>query len=269
MSNEPSISQDYLLTTQYKNDQNLRARIRLHELFSVNTSDWQCWVFDRFVLPEQARVLEIGCGPGELWLRNLARIPAGWEITLSDFSPGMLEQAQDNLQQSDHPFAYAQIDAQAIPHANGYFDAVIANHMLYHVPDRAKALAEMRRVLKPGGRFYAATNGKDHMREIKDLVLQFDPDAGGLWKSFATGSFRLENGSALIAQSFDHVTLHIYEDGLKVTKAEPLVDYVLSTPVGMAFDAEKVSRFTAFVQQQIDERGALHITKATGLFEAF
>jgi len=64
MSNEPSISQDYLLTTQYKNDQNLRARIRLHELFSVNTSDWQCWVFDRFVLPEQARVLEIGCGPG-------------------------------------------------------------------------------------------------------------------------------------------------------------------------------------------------------------
>ncbi len=269
MSNEPSISQDYLLTKQYKNDQNLRARIRLHELFSVNKSDWQRWVFDHFAIPEQARVLEIGCGPGELWVRNLDRIPTGWEITLSDFSPGMLEQARGNLQQSDHPFACVQIDAQAIPYANGYFDAVIANHMLYHVPDRAKALAEMRRVLKAGGRFYAATNGKKHMAEMKDLVLQFDPTAGSLWKSFAIGSFRLENGGALIAQSFDQVTLHIYEDGLEVTEAEPLVAYVLSTPVGMTFDAEKISRFTAFVQQQIDERGALHITKASGLFEAY
>ncbi len=269
MSNEPSTSQDYLLTTQYKNDQNLRARIRLHELFSTSKSDWQRWVFDHLIIPQQARVLELGCGPGELWVRNLDRIPTGWEITLSDFSPGMLEQAQSNLQQSDHPFAFTRIDAQSIPYENGYFDAVIANHMLYHVPDSAKALAEIRRVLKPGGHFYAATNGKGHMEEINDLVLQFDPDAGGLWQSFATGSFRLENGNALIAQSFDQITLHIYENGLEATEAEPLVEYVLSVPIGMAFDAEKISRFTAFVQQQIDERGALHITKATGLFEAF
>ena len=269
MSNEPSTTQDYLLTKQYKNDQNLRARIRLHELFSVNKTDWQRWVFDHLIVPQQARVLELGCGPGELWVKNLDRIPAGWEITLSDFSPGMLEQAKAHLQQSEHPFAYAQIDAQAIPYADNYFDAVIANHMLYHVPDRMKALTEIRRVLKPGGHFYAATNGIDHMAEIKDLVLQFDPDAGDLWQSFATGSFRLENGGALVAQYFDQVTLHNYENGLEVTEARPLVDYVLSTPMGMAFDAEKISRFTAFVQQQIDERGALHITKATGLFEAY
>lgn len=275
MTNEPpvKIDQDYLLTKQYKNDQNLRARIRLHELFSVDRSDWQRWVFDHLIIPQQARVLELGCGPGDLWVRNLDRIPAGWQITLSDFSPGMLEKARASLQRSDHPFAYAQIDAQAIPYADGYFDAVIANHMLYHVPDRAQALAEIRRVLKPGGRFYAATNGKDHMAEIKKLVLQFDPEGGSLWKSFAINPFRVENGGAIIAQAFDHVTLHVFEDGniggLEVTQAGPFVDYVLSTPVGMTFDAEKIRRFTAFVQQQIDERGSIHITKATGLFEAF
>jgi SAM-dependent methyltransferase len=275
MPNEPAakIDQDYLLTKQYQNEQNLRARIRLHELFSVDRVGWHRWVFDHLIIPQQARGLELGCGPGDLWVRNRDRIPVSWEITLSDFSPGMLEQARVNLQRSDHPFTYAQIDAQAIPYEDGYFDAVIANHMLYHVPDRAKALAEIRRVLKAGGRFYAATNGKAHMAEIKELVLQFDPDAGSLWKSFAINPFRLENGGALIAQSFDHVTLHVFEDrnagGLEVTEAGPFVDYVLSTPVGMTFDAEKIRRFTAFIQQQIDERGAIHITKATGLFEAF
>lgn len=275
MTNEPpvKIDQDYLLTKQYKNEQNLRARIRLHELFSVDRSDWQRWVFDHLIIPQQARVLELGCGPGDLWVRNLDRIPADWQITLSDFSPGMLEQARANLQRSNHPFTYAQIDAQAIPYEDGYFDTVIANHMLYHVPDRARVLREIRLVLKPGGRFYAATNGKAHMAEIKSLVLRFDPDTGSLWKSFAINPFRVETGGAIIAQSFDQVTLHTFEDsntgGLEVTEAGPFVDYVLSTPVGMAFDAEKISRFTAFVQQQIDERGAIHITKSTGLFEAF
>lgn len=275
MTNEPAakINQDYLLTKQYKNDQNLRARIRLHELFSVNRSDWQRWVFDHLSFPQSSRVLELGSGPGDLWVRNLDRIPVGWQITLSDFSPGMLEQARANLQRSEHPVAYEQIDAQAIPYEDGYFDAVIANHMLYHVPDRAKALAEIRRVLKPEGRFYAATNGKAHMAEIKELVLQFDPDVGSLWKSFAINPFRVETGGAMIAQSFAHVTLHVFEDsntgGLEVTEAGPLVDYVLSTPVGITFDAEKIQRFTAFVQQQIDERGSIHITKVTGLFEAY
>ncbi len=267
---EPSTYQDYLLNTQYKNDKNLRARVQLHRLFSTNTYDFQRWVFDHFVIPGQARVLELGCGPGYLWLKNLDRIPAGWEITLSDFSPGMLEQAWANLRQSNHPFTFAQLDAQSIPYEDEYFGAVIANHMLYHVPDIPKALAEIRRVLKPGGHFYAATNGLSHMREIKELVARFDPEGGQLWmKSFSISPFRLENGEEQIAKWFEHVRLHIYEDGLLVTEAEPLVAYVLSMSVTIRFDEEEIARFTAFIQQEIDRQGAIHITKSTGLFEAF
>jgi len=51
------------------------------------------WVFDQFNLAAKSRILEVGCGPGLLWLQNVARIPEGWDITLSDFSPGMLDEA--------------------------------------------------------------------------------------------------------------------------------------------------------------------------------
>ncbi len=95
-------------------------------------------------------------------------------IALSDFSPGMIEEAQHNLADAGRPFAFERIDAQAIPFADASFDMVIANHMLYHVPDRPQALAEIRRVLRPGGRLYAATGGANHLREIGELVQRFD-----------------------------------------------------------------------------------------------
>ncbi len=266
-----SSSQDYLLTKQYKNDQNLRARIQLHEQFSTNKYDWQRWVFDHFVMPEQARLLELGCGPGELWVKNLDRIPGGWDITLSDLSPGMLHEAQKNLQDSQHHFSFAIIDAQSIPFSDNHFDAVIANHMLYHIPDRAKALSEIRRVLKEGGHFYAATNGQDHMRELRELLLRFDPDITTPWSLFSPGSlsFWLENGQEELSPYFSHVTLHRYHDGLEVTGAEPLIAYVLSTPIIDYFDEDKLSQFRKFIQQEIQTQSAIHISKETGLFEAY
>ncbi|MGB0386395.1 MAG: MerR family transcriptional regulator, partial [Ardenticatenaceae bacterium] len=60
---------------QYKSSKNLQTRIQLHERFSVNKYDWFLWVFDHFKLPAVCRVLEVGCGTGQFWKENLARIP--------------------------------------------------------------------------------------------------------------------------------------------------------------------------------------------------
>lgn len=159
--------QNYL-REQYQDASKLDARIALHRRFGTGGTDWHRWVFDQFALPPDARVLELGCGTGLLWVRNLDRLPDGWRVTFGDFSPGMVAQARQSL--ADDPrFAFEQFDAQAIPFVGGTFDAVVANHMLYHVPDRQAAYAEVRRVLKPGGWFYAATNGRDHMRQLKEL----------------------------------------------------------------------------------------------------
>lgn len=257
--------QTYLLNDQYKDASNLNARLRLHERFSTNKYGWHRWAFDQFKIAPGSHILELGCGPGELWTNNLDRIPDTWDITLSDFSPGMLQEARQALAAIQHQFQFQVIDAQAIPIDDASLDVVIANHMLYHVPDRPRALSEMRRVLKPDGHLYAATVGESNLREIDDLIHQIDNSF--VW-DVAGDEFTLENGVVQLAQWFASVTLRRYEDALVVTEAQPLLDHILSGKAKPALASEKLQRLQALVEQEMSAHGAIHITKDAGLFEA-
>ncbi len=75
--------QEYLRNSQYKDASNLNARVQLHARFGASKSNWQQWVFDHFQLPAESRVLELGSGPGYLWLNNLQRIPTSWHAMVS------------------------------------------------------------------------------------------------------------------------------------------------------------------------------------------
>lgn len=260
--------QQYLRTRQYHNAANLSARASLHERFSTNPTGWHAWVFDHLTLPSSARVLELGGGPGWLWANNVERIPPGWQVTLSDFSPGMVQEAQLNLRDHIERFGFEVIDAQAIPYDNATFDAVVANHMLYHVPNRAAAIAEIHRVLKPGGLLIAATNGANHLRQIRELVLGFDPQAQVI-HGFGVGlDFTLENGRDQLARAFADIKLRLYEDALVVTEVAPLVAYILSSPARPASIEARLADFTQYLQNEMTPTGAITITKDTGLFIA-
>ena len=259
--------QTYLQADQYKDSSNLDARIQLHQRFSTNKYGWARWVFDRLDLPAECDVLDVGCGPGYLWHKNIDRVPEGWDVTLSDFSPGMIHEAQQRLNASQRSFRFGVVDAQAIAVAAESFDAVIANHVLYHVPDRAKAFAEIHRVLRPGGRFYASTVGEAHLRENRELVRRFDPEAA-LWGEHPPVSFLLENGCDQISQWFSEVTLERYEDALVVTEPEPLIAYVLSTAAKDVVVGHRRAEFVRFVERELASRGSIHITKDSGMFEA-
>jgi len=257
---------------QYRTSANLDARIRLHVLYSTNQYGWTHWVLDQIEAPEQAHILEIGCGPASLWVENGDRILPGWQITLTDQSAGMIAQAQANLAATPHEFRFEQVDAQSIPFTEGAFDVVITNHMLYHVPDLPRALGEIQRVLKPGGKLYAATNGQNHMAELRALIHQFDPALDYM----ATAApperfFSLENGSAHLAPWFPMLELRHYLDGLAVTDVNALVDYVFSMTsfTSATFSDPTAARqaFTTYAQAQMQAQGGVfQIQKATGLF---
>jgi ubiquinone/menaquinone biosynthesis C-methylase UbiE len=176
----------------------------------------------------------------------------------------MLAAAQNHL--SGLPdVAYRAVDAQCIPYPAGTFDLVLANHMLYHVPDQAQALAEVRRVLRPGKRFVAATNGQSHMQELTKLVNEFDP-AIYTMSNAVVERFSLENGAEVLGRFFSDVRMQRYEDALHVTEAEPLVNYVLSMTRAQANGKDWSERFTTFVEQRLAQHGAIHITKSSGIF---
>lgn len=243
------------MSEQYATDANLRARINLHQRFSTAKEDWHRWLFDRVAPGPGARILEVGCGPAEFWKRNLDRIDPTWRLTLTDLSPGMIETAREVLGDRAE---YAVADAQELPFADESFDVVLASHMLYHVPDRPKGVAEIRRVLGPGGVLHAAANGDGHMRQLDELV-------GDDWDFTRLGDlFGLENGIAQLEAFFVDVRVERMESGLEVTEVEPLVSYVASSSTFHG-DIEQVRRD---VEETFAREGVFRIEAHPGVLHA-
>jgi SAM-dependent methyltransferase len=256
---------------QYKTPTNLHARVQLHRRFGTNPESWFTWVFDRLQLGPTSRVLELGCGSALLWDANRARLPSGSRLTLTDLSPGMVAQAAVTLQGLSAA-GFAVADAQRLPFATGSFDVVVANHMLYHVPDRTLTYAEVLRVLAPGGRFFAATNDANHMQEIAALARAYQPE---LDRFFVTANERypFDTAFAELGAAFAQLQLHRYANRLVVTDAGALADYMLS---GLSFHRarntvadERVRDFRRWLAAEMTARGGhIEINPATGLFEA-
>jgi SAM-dependent methyltransferase len=268
MIDRPGADPRYLREHQYRDDQNFNARFELHERFSINPVNYYRWIFDQLDLPTSCVILEIGCGPGYLWLKNRDRLEAGWDITLSDFSPGMLNAARKSFGLTYFLLNFAVIDAGSIALADGSVDVALANHMLYHVRDRAAALGEIHRVLKPGGRLHAATSGRDHLRELGELLRRVDSGLGGdALGGIAAQEFSLENGRDQLAAWFSHVELRRYEDALQVTEVEPLLRWVRSC-VGGGAASPSLDRLSGLLMHEIEVKGAIHLSKDTGIFIA-
>jgi SAM-dependent methyltransferase len=250
------------LREQYKNASNLNARIRLHSRYSTNSYGLLRWLFDHLDLPSNARILELGAGTALLWRQNADRIPPGWRTTLSDFSSGMLREARGNVVTLARPFTMVQADAQELPFTAASFEAVIANHMLYHVRDIPSALREIHRVLVRGGVCYAATLGRGHLAEFDAIVQRF---LNGVAINRARDRFGLENGCDLMRAEFGNVELMRYPDALLVTEVEPLIDYVNSTSAGANASAESKRALGEFLAHEIAARGAIRVSKDAGL----
>ncbi|TMV46315.1 methyltransferase domain-containing protein [Paenibacillus mesophilus] len=261
-----------VVNQEYESAYNLQTRIRLHDEFSENPYKWHHWLFDRLIMSGQSTILELGCGDGTLWRRNADRIPPDWDVTLTDLSEGMLNDAKESLGHCVPPdrFRFTPADARSIPFPDASFDAVLANHMLYHVSERHQSLKEIRRVLKPGGVLFASTMGTNHMKEVKGLLSVFNPNYDTGRQDFAC-EFGLENGEdQLDAAGFADIRLHRYQDALNVTDAGPLIAYIRTTPGGREnLTDSRLSRLEAMLDETIRAEGAVHITKEVGLFVAF
>src|SRR5258706_10766582 len=258
--------QNYLKTDQYKDSSNLDARVEIHRRFSTNSYGWFNWVFDTLLkLPSNAKILELGSGPAYLWKECSNRIPSSWDIILSDLSSGMLDSAWRNLVVTGRAYNFKEIDAQSIPFEAETFDAVIANFMLYHIPDRPKAIAEIKRVLKPGGRLIAATVGDHHLREMMEVLRKVH--VSKTWESYAN-PFTLESGLEQLKPFFPNVTLSRYEDNLHVTEIEPMMAYVRSSLRAADLSETELAQVRVDLENELKEKGKIFITKDSGLFEA-
>jgi SAM-dependent methyltransferase len=109
-------------------------------------------------LPEDAQVLDVGCGPGTITVDLAARVRDG-QVTGIDAAPDVLAEArQEAGRRGQANVGFETGDVYRLAYADGTFDVVHAHQLLQHLSDPVRALAEMRRVCRPGG-LVAARDG--------------------------------------------------------------------------------------------------------------
>lgn len=248
---------------QYADSSKLAARARLYQEFSVG-EPWFPWVMGRLPLKAGDRVLDIGCGPAWFWAASQGHFPAGLHLTLADQSEGMVTEATERCT----PLGFAsvtgqQADVTALPFADGSFDVIIAMHMLYHVTDQAKAVAEMHRVLKPGGTLGVTTNGVGDMKELYRLSTAF----GGPAVNPAALAFGFDAAESLLSRQFGNVSKATCPGGLRVTDPEVVFMALTSYPPGDGASDEQLDAFGRAIEGAFAAgNGVLEVKKETGLF---
>lgn len=247
---------------QYKNAKNLNDRICLHKKYSTNKQGWFNWLFEKIDFSKVNRLLELGCGNGKLWQENKIDL-RNREIFLSDISDGMVDEVRNKLGSN---FNCIVVNAEKIPFKNAYFDTIIANHVLFYLNDLNMGLKEVSRVLKPNGVFYCSTYGKEHMKEITEIVQNFDSRIN-LSNHSLYDVFGLENGEVILNKYFSNVQRLEYPDSLEITESKPLIDYIMSCHGNQnEILGPRLAEFKEYIESILNKNDKIVVTKQAGLF---
>lgn len=252
------------IKNQYQDASNISSRINLHSLYAQNKKGWFPWVYEQCQIRPGMKVLEIGCGDGTLWTSNLKDLPEDVDITLSDISEGMLRDARRAIGIRDERFDFGVFDCSRLPYEQNTFDLVIANHVLFYCDDIGRVAKEVTKVLKPEGLFICSTYGSNHMKEVGELVREFDDrivlSAEKLYERFGK-----ENGKEILESYFTDTQWYSYEDSLIVSDSEPLISYILSCHGNQGqYVLNRYGEFCSYVRRKMGRE--FYITKDAGMF---
>lgn len=260
------------INEQYLDSSNLEKRIRIHD-YSTATEEWTEWVFNKMNLQAGMTILELGCGTGLLWLKNIHKLPQGIHLVLTDRSEGMLAETKENikpyqalLNERNVTIEYQIMDANDLSLKQQIYDAVIANHMLYHVKNRDTCLQTIAKALKPNGAFFCSTVGNTHMKEMHELVANFDSRIE-MPSAHFTVAFRLENAFQQLEKHFTTIERHDHENDLIVDDADVIYDYIDSYPGNAHFIlSQRGNELLELIESKLEKEGAIFIHKSTGMF---
>src|SRR5918995_2024526 len=170
--------------SQYLTEENLETRRSVWHP-TAEGRDPTTEALDAVVAERPLRVLEVGPGTGGFAARVAAALP-GVRLTAIDQSARFVELTRSRGVDA------REGDVQHLPFGDEAFDVVAALWLLYHVPDVDRAIAEVRRVLRPGGLFVAVTNGEAHLADLR-------VESGG---SPAVTRFSSQNGEKQLRAHF-------------------------------------------------------------------
>ncbi|WP_392486814.1 class I SAM-dependent methyltransferase [Haloimpatiens sp. FM7315] len=246
---------------QYENILSLNERQNFHEKYSINKEGFKSWLYKQYEFTKMCSILELGSGKGDLWKNHISDIVPEFKLVLSDFSDGMVEYLRNEYDK--FPVDIKKIDIQDIPYDNDTFDIIIANSMLYHIPNIDKALCEVYRVLKKGGKFYTATFGENGLTKfifdtLKELQL--------VNENKTNVSFTLQNGYEQLRMHFANVQCREYYDRMEISESKDLVEYIYSMTSMEGLSESQKTTMIDFYEKKKNAAGIIEIPKEYGMF---
>jgi len=263
-----------LVNESYANDEPLSVRIETHRRYSVPPVDLPTWALDRHPWRGDETVLDIGTGTGQYLAPLRERVPHG-HIIAGDLSWGMLR----DLRVKGVPGGawLLNADAEALPLADESCDAIIASYVMFFVPDIPGAVAEMHRILRPGGVLLAVTLAHVYMEELR-VVMNRALSALGASNETSMGQvfrrFDLDTGMAYLEQRL-RVTTRRLESEFVFPSVEPVLAYVNSMqtefrddlPTGRTW-GEFMAVLRDVIQAELAAHGEFRVSKNVGVLIA-
>lgn len=258
----------------------LDAKQLVHDRFRTNPQALHDHLIGALDLRGTEELLDLGCGNGEILARIRPYLAAG-HLTAFDIAPAALEAARQRLDGVATPCEFVEGTADDLSvFANDSFDRVMAVYMAHYVTDLDACFAEVRRVLRPGGRFVLATDRTDSMVEMWNVHFAALRDMNApemLFRATPKGRISLSNGTGQLTPYFASVERVDWQDQLQFGKVDAFMAFYrscnhccASSKPGMdlppAFFTELEERVHARVQAAIEKVGYFALTKYTGHF---
>lgn len=142
--------------------------------------------------PSAGLILDAGTGTARIPM-ILAKLRPNWQIIGIDLSENMLKVGQQNIEQAglQAQIKLEQVDAKQMPYPDHYFDAIISNSIVHHLPDPAQFFQEVKRVLKPnGGMFLRDLLRPDDDQTAQKLVETYAAECNEYQKQLFFQSFK-------------------------------------------------------------------------------
>jgi SAM-dependent methyltransferase len=259
------------LRHQYGDGEKLRIRQQTHARYAEKREEpFQHWVLRQLAPRPGERILDAGCGHGAY---HGALAESGASVVGLDASPGMLREAIESAEADGRDVAVAAGSLESLPFAAARFEGAMANHVLYHVSDRARALAELARVLRPGGRAVLATNGAEFVHELWGLHGEAAASLGLAADRLVSESFTLDCLD-LVRRAFPAARVLERRNRLVFPEPEGALRYYASGMVdliaGERPDADRrealLRAVASRVGQAIAREGAFRVTTVAGCY---
>lgn len=236
----------------------------------------ETWALQLPPIDPSARILDAGCGWGRFtWpLLENYRIPAS-NLVCADVSPGMVQSAAQEGEKRGRRPHFVNCGIEALPFAAHQFDGAMANFVLYDVQPLDQGVCELARILKPDGWLLAAAHGNVRV-PILELHYQALDRLGIPYAQEAPNPFDLDNGAAILGNSFGQVERHEFVDEEIHPSAEAFTQSYLTigryrSLVARPDVAEEAKAalpriFCELAAQLADDQGAIHTPVVMGAF---